>query len=864
KEDKASALHSSRTNSGEAQWVVDLVCHLLLQGGIQAQSIAVLTPYLGQVKVLRKALNERTVTVILDERDTGDLEAEGDELDEGQSALMPKAREEQLSSRVILRTVDRFQGEEADIVILSLVRNTGTSDEDEGAAIFSRDMKASIGFLKSPNRTNVALSRAKIGMYIFGNTGLLRLKAAMWESVVQDLEQDDAVGPLLPVRCDNHPERIEPHPPCQFTISSVNLPCGHSIDNVACSLAQNSQSIVCKVQVEKVLPCGTLVQEPVAPTPADFPFVGHRLTLRCAVDPKTYVCRELCGATLACMHKTCSGKCSDCSTLKARGDEFGHVPHAHGKMRLCGHECEHTSPDTKKHVVDLLMLTTLGDYARDETDPLTSLITLDCGHAFTAETLDGMFQLDDFHEKDESELVYTALRYPSEEKARPVCPTCKHVVSTRATVRYRRAIKFGELCLQERLRTGQASIELEQVTTQFEHLDMPKTLEGVATNDQDAAATPLILCTNVSDNRRVELTKREPIATPFLFYVAPTVGFAGCLLKRWRKAAKGVLRLYDAAARIVLHRSPHTQAYDAAVTKLFAEVKTRLLNSDELYSNVDEVALRRAKKEIGIVPLTTDDRLALKATWLTLDARFLLLDIVRALLAASEASDDAQQPFQAVYDLGIFILRTTERDVALAVKVAEEKVSRRLAMEGYLYRLRVAYESARFTCQTGQRYGMTEREVAIEQAAAKERQATREFECAGQAAVAAQPTLAALLEDELRPAARTILDNWAAIVDKLSRGGTFHEKVSTQERVMIVKALSFATTGHFYKCPNGHTFVIDACGGAMEMSECPECGAAIGGNSHRLLDTNKNDLEMDRLAVNEAGAREEYLWRVRA
>lgn len=57
---------------------------------------------------------------------------------------------------VILKTVDNFQGEEATIVIVSLVRNT------------SSDSHGAIGFLKSPNRTNVLLSRAKHGLFMLG------------------------------------------------------------------------------------------------------------------------------------------------------------------------------------------------------------------------------------------------------------------------------------------------------------------------------------------------------------------------------------------------------------------------------------------------------------------------------------------------------------------------------------------------------------------------------------------------------------------------------------------------------------------------------------------------------------------------
>jgi len=60
---------------------------------------------------------------------------------------------------VNVQTVDNFQGEENDIIILSLVRN---------------NPKSNIGFLKISNRVNVALSRARWGLFIFGNAACLR------------------------------------------------------------------------------------------------------------------------------------------------------------------------------------------------------------------------------------------------------------------------------------------------------------------------------------------------------------------------------------------------------------------------------------------------------------------------------------------------------------------------------------------------------------------------------------------------------------------------------------------------------------------------------------------------------------------
>ena len=56
---------------------------------------------------------------------------------------------------------------------------------------------------------------------------------------------------------------------------------------------------------------------------------------------------------------------------------------------------------------------------------------------------------------------------------------------------------------------------------------------------------------------------------------------------------------------------------------------------------------------------------------------------------------------------------------------------------------------------------------------------------------------------------------------------------------MILKALNLGK-GHFYKCPNGHFYLIGECGGAMEESRCNECGAKIGGSNHQLTSGNQH------------------------
>lgn len=45
--------------------------------------------------------------------------------------------------------------------------------------------------------------------------------------------------------------------------------------------------------------------------------------------------------------------------------------------------------------------------------------------------------------------------------------------------------------------------------------------------------------------------------------------------------------------------------------------------------------------------------------------------------------------------------------------------------------------------------------------------------------------------------------------------------------------------GHWYTCPNSHVYYIGNCGGAMQESVCPECGAGIGGMSYQLQAGNR-------------------------
>lgn len=111
---------SSKCNKFEAEFLLTLARHLI-KNGYKPEDITILVTYLGQWQTVKEMRGK-------------DLE------------------------NVRVMVVDSFQGEESEIVLLSLVRNNN---------------RGSIGFLSNTNRICVALSRAKQGFFIMGNMNLL-------------------------------------------------------------------------------------------------------------------------------------------------------------------------------------------------------------------------------------------------------------------------------------------------------------------------------------------------------------------------------------------------------------------------------------------------------------------------------------------------------------------------------------------------------------------------------------------------------------------------------------------------------------------------------------------------------------------
>ncbi|KAK5322248.1 hypothetical protein LTR98_011879 [Exophiala xenobiotica] len=164
--------YKSQSNIWDVEMVHALVRHLVRQGTYRSNDIAVLTPYTGQLQKLRSAMRN-DFEVVLSDRD--------------QEAKQKRAplQKKKLSELLRVATVDNFQGEEAKVIIVSLVRSNN---------------QKRVGFLRTTNRINVLFSRAQHGMYLIGNANTYS-NIPMWQKVIEMLRDSESMDISLELCC---------------------------------------------------------------------------------------------------------------------------------------------------------------------------------------------------------------------------------------------------------------------------------------------------------------------------------------------------------------------------------------------------------------------------------------------------------------------------------------------------------------------------------------------------------------------------------------------------------------------------------------------------------------------------------------
>ncbi|XP_060079093.1 NFX1-type zinc finger-containing protein 1-like [Ylistrum balloti] len=346
----------SYSNKHEARYVANL-CRYLLKQGYKGTQITVLAAYTGQMFCIRNCMPIQEFKGV----------------------------------RTV--AVDNFQGEENDIILLSIVR----SNKEE-----------KIGFLSRENRICVALSRAKKGLYVIGNFDLFKSRNSRWADIVQKVNKAGQFGKSLPLYCQNHPHadgiqaeddsdflksrdggcelkcdfrlscghacRLYCHPidrahteyvckrlckkkcendhicerQCHFdadcdcpVVMKKELPCGHEADMKCC---QSIQTFRCSIIVDRELECGHVVKLPchidkathrckITVTRTLDP-CSHEAQMQCWENPKNQKCLLMVERTLeSCGHKA-EMECSfDVMLYKCKIK-------VHRTLPSCGHDTE--------------------------------------------------------------------------------------------------------------------------------------------------------------------------------------------------------------------------------------------------------------------------------------------------------------------------------------------------------------------------------------------------------------------------------------------------------------------------------------------------------------------------------------------
>ncbi|KAI8961705.1 P-loop containing nucleoside triphosphate hydrolase protein [Daldinia sp. FL1419] len=233
---------ASKQNIFEAEMVLKCVRYLGQQN-YKTADLVVLTPYLGQLSLLKNKLS-KDHDPVLNDLDSHDLVEAGE---------MPAASAGVNKSKIRLSTIDNYQGEESDIVVASLTRSNEDGD---------------IGFMCAPERLNVLISRARNALIMIGNAStFMNAKKGRdeWTRLFDHLKKDGNIHDGFPLKCEKHPdttwivrspEEFEDYCPdggCTLPCNEF-LSCGKHTCPKRCHLRVDHSKVPCNQMINDVCP----------------------------------------------------------------------------------------------------------------------------------------------------------------------------------------------------------------------------------------------------------------------------------------------------------------------------------------------------------------------------------------------------------------------------------------------------------------------------------------------------------------------------------------------------------------------------------------------------------------------------------
>ncbi|XP_072308696.1 NFX1-type zinc finger-containing protein 1-like [Eucyclogobius newberryi] len=767
----------SHQNRHEAQFVVALCQYLLLQE-YKPEQITILTTYTGQLLCLRN--------------------------------LMPASR----FSGVKVHVVDKYQGEENDIVLLSLVRS---------------NKQRKVGFLNIPNRVCVALSRAKKGLYCIGNSEMLG-QVKLWSNIFHTLREKDQIGTGLTLCCQNHPSRqvqacnatdFGQAPeggctqPCEY-----RLDCGHVCAKVCHTYDPEHKKYQCLKKCQKVFcdlghrclrlcyqtcgDCNVMLEKTI-------PRCQHKQMVPCHKDPNSFVCQEPCQKTLDCEHpcdSVCGAPCTTNCKVKINFD----LKCGHNKMDFCHFKTQNEPYCTTPCKQELkcghacrgkCSLCHEGRYHRACSQKCERILV--CSHKCQAPCTN----CPPCARPCENCCVHSQCSrlcgQPCSRCVEPCAWQCPHQTCTKLCHEpcdrppcdepCDKALPCGHPCIGlcgEKCPGKCRVCDREEVTEIFFGFEQ----------EEDALFIQLQDCGHIIERRAMdqymEMDERqqeneEQVAIKLKECPKCRTPIRKNL--RYGSHINRCLAEIELVKQKIAGNQEDIQAKTLALRKLWRENKHKA----EFNYEFDKIKDQLKSPHLSSADLWVVEN---KMDFFTRVAKLLVME--RENMSSSEGELFKERIQEFVGLLQAPQQRFTEQQV-----FDLERELRRLTLLAKLN------AHSKMALNRGQRGNIQMEEQTLRDILAK----CGPFTEGDEAGV------------------KQILE---LLKKKFPLTGL---GISDEERKMIVSAIQLP--GHWFKCPNGHVYLISDCGGATESRKCPDCNAVIGGASHRVTSGNQLASEMD-------------------
>ncbi|XP_022647651.1 NFX1-type zinc finger-containing protein 1-like isoform X2 [Varroa destructor] len=769
----------SKSNQFECDIIVGLVDYLLLQDYSRDQ-ITVLAMYTGQRLLIKQALRSRAAG-----RDT-----------------------------IRVTSVDNFQGEENDVIIVSFVRS---------------NVEDRIGFLKALNRICVAFSRAKHGLFCVGNFTMIASKQPKFANILESIKK--SVDNSLRLICPVHNRVTKIVQPKDFEkvaeggcdkLCETRLECGHACPRQCHSYDVEHKQIRCARPCAKKHPqcghdCRQLCGMPCGPCSEEvqrrIEKCGHFKKVKCGTPLESIQCSSACERLLACGHP-CNRKCSEVCVMECQ---------VQVKVRaLCGHTVKTTCG--QKNTSQLVL----------KACQKPCRTTLVCGH--NCKGTCGSCHQGRLHVPCDSKCGKTLIcGHMCREPCSEICPPCQRKCDN-ACPHSQCHSKCGEPCppcveLCNRQCTHQKCTALcfQKCTQGPCSRPCPRKLKckhpciGFCTDQcpnkcrtclGDEKLPDVLLGTENEDSRYVQLDCGHVIEAEGMDMWVNT-----CLESK--EISMGGISC--PACKAPVKKCNRYRLHVNAKRQLIEEVKKKAFGSPE--KNAED--LRRLSEAI----LDADGTLLAFGRAPSLNA-YTAHDELLAKLQnqiRGELNPDQMKIRQWTNLLTIIReirkLKPNLQDLPQLEpfwKDLEEAVKNAIA-------IRVGQQQMDDMCLELRRF------TNIEPLAQELRFNPN------------SPDLIKCVEmlTDLGRFSQEKVTKIHELIDKTKRKRTgVCLGIGNEERLMILKAMQLKQ-GHWYNCPNGHVYCITECGGAMEEAECNECHAKIGGLRHTLREDNRVATGMD-------------------